>query len=367
MASNLIDTERLPALRSRIRGCLLGGAIGDALGAPVEFLSLEEIHAQFGPFGIREFAAAYGRLGAITDDTQMTLFTAEGLLRASVRGRLKGIVNVTSAVCHAYVRWLLTQDVAPAMEPDNISRNGWLWAVQDLHARRAPGLTCLESLKKRTRCGDSRAENDSKGAGAIMRIAPIARLVDGDDAGAARRIFECAKTCAWITHGHPSGYLSAAAFAVILHALLWGHSIEEGVDRAVPILELDPDSKETVSAIRQALSLVEQGIVGREAIARLGAGWVGEEALAIALYCALTERDFERAVCLAVNHGGDSDTTGLLVGQLIGAQVGVEALPARWLEQLELRQTIETIADDLTDFPDWDVETKVVNERYPGG
>ncbi len=98
----------------RYRGCLLGGAVGDALGASVEFLSLGEIRARFGAAGIRDYAPAYGRIGAITDDTQMTLFTAEGLLRAHNRGTQKGIVHTPTVVHHAYLRWLETQSEAPA-------------------------------------------------------------------------------------------------------------------------------------------------------------------------------------------------------------------------------------------------------------
>src|ERR1051325_7460020 len=101
------------SLGTRVRGALLGGAIGDALGAPVEFMSWEKIQTRFGPAGILDFSPAYGRIGAITDDTQMTLFTAEGLMRAFIREQLKGICSVTSVVSHAYLRWLLTQG-APA-------------------------------------------------------------------------------------------------------------------------------------------------------------------------------------------------------------------------------------------------------------
>lgn len=100
------DTK--PSLHQRISGCLLGGAVGDALGAPIEFISLGEIRRQFGVSGIRDYAPAYGRIGAITDDTQMTLFTAEGLLRAWVRHAGKGICNTVGVIHHAYLRWLLT-------------------------------------------------------------------------------------------------------------------------------------------------------------------------------------------------------------------------------------------------------------------
>jgi ADP-ribosylglycohydrolase len=84
-----MDMNRL----ERIKGCLLGGAVGDALGAPVEFLEWSVIEARFGPQGIIDFVPAYGITGAITDDTQMMLFTAEGLIRAYVRGSSRGVAT----------------------------------------------------------------------------------------------------------------------------------------------------------------------------------------------------------------------------------------------------------------------------------
>jgi ADP-ribosylglycohydrolase len=113
---------------SRIRGCLLGGAVDDAFGAPVEFLSLQQIRHRFGPDGIRNYARAYGRKGAVTDDTQMTLFTAEGLLRATMRMSERGICHPPSVVHHAYLRWLLTQHERPTDHVE-IRTDGWLFGV----------------------------------------------------------------------------------------------------------------------------------------------------------------------------------------------------------------------------------------------
>lgn len=92
--------RRIPSapVRERYQGCLLGGAVGDALGAPVEFMRRSEIIREFGPQGITDLAPAYGKLGAITDDTQMTLFAAEGALRAYVRGTLRGICSPPSVI-----------------------------------------------------------------------------------------------------------------------------------------------------------------------------------------------------------------------------------------------------------------------------
>ena len=94
----------------RYRGCLLGGAAGDALGYPVEFLSLDEIRSQYGPAGITEYQLRRG-VAQVSDDTQMTLFTANGLLYTETRRRIGapggGSVTGTMAVC--YRDWLRTQ------------------------------------------------------------------------------------------------------------------------------------------------------------------------------------------------------------------------------------------------------------------
>lgn len=395
---------QLPNLqRSRARGCILGGAIGDALGAPVEFLTWTKIKQRFGPAGIVDYAPAYGRSrGAITDDTQMTLFTAEGLLRAVVRDRQRGFCAVPSVVCHAYLRWLRTQDedysdtvaTAATTTSDNrqqqqqqqqlqIGKDGWLWGVRELHSRRAPGNTCLSSLAAMDRFTEQRAANNSKGAGAIMRVAPVALVIGNGREEDAIHVFNLAKSVSWITHGHPSGYLSAAAFAVILYELFWGRSLESGIHRAQTLLAREEESAETLDAMNRAIEFAastaaaapEGQLPADRAIPQLGGAWVGEEALAVALYCALTARgDFAGAVRTAVNHDGDSDTTGLLVGQLMGVALGEESLPEHWLRDLELRDTITQIADDLVGFRSWnlipyrdsDGSTRKILDRYPG-
>ncbi|WP_287359347.1 ADP-ribosylglycohydrolase family protein [Mesorhizobium sp.] len=146
----------------RIYGCLLGGACGDALGAPVEFLKLEEINSRYGPDGITGFDAAYGTVGAITDDTQMTLFTVEGLIRAAVRFAERGICHPPGVVHHAYRRWLITQDEPFEHLNSHGDVDGWLIHEKRLWARRAPGNTCLSALRaggpfRETAANNSRA------------------------------------------------------------------------------------------------------------------------------------------------------------------------------------------------------------------
>jgi ADP-ribosylglycohydrolase len=359
--------EKLSA-RDRVLGCLLGGAAGDALGAPVEFMSLEEIRARFGPDGIGDYVSAYGRIGAITDDTQMTLFTAEGLLRAYVRWNLRGICCIASVISHAYLRWLKTQGIDP---PCAVRTDGWLWSVGAMHSRRAPGRTCLSALSAMKAFTEQRAANDSKGAGGIMRVGPVA-IFFMDQPNSDFDVFDIATKAAWVTHGHPSGYLSAGAFAVILHTLLWGETLAAGIDRARGFLSSADGGAETLAAIDMAVALANAGGASDEALCRIGGGWVGEEALGIAIYCALRAGSLDDGIRMAVNHDGDSDTTGLLVGQLLGAAHGIGAIPSRWLEQLELRDEITAIGEDLLAYGQWnlddcDQETEDrIWMRYPG-
>jgi ADP-ribosylglycohydrolase len=184
----MADKKDPVSLESRFRGCLIGGAIGDALGAPVEFLSNEQITERFGPRGIREMAPAYGRLGAITDDTQMTLFTAEGLIRAWLRAREKGICHVPGVVHGAYLRWLRTQGEKPVCDE---GQDGWLSALPSLNSLRAPGLTCLEALRNSRHLGEA-AQNGSKGCGGVMRVAPVG-LLYSDSSAAFRMAVELAR------------------------------------------------------------------------------------------------------------------------------------------------------------------------------
>ena len=157
---------------SHFRGCLLGGAVGDALGAAVEFMNLDEIRGRFGPNGIQAPARAYGRVGAITDDTQMALFTAEGLLRARHQPPGRRPAPVPVVVHAAYLRWLRTQGERPPKLSDD---GGWLFGVRELHAQRAPGSTCLEALRSGLIGTPRDPLNDSKGCGGVMRIAPDRR------------------------------------------------------------------------------------------------------------------------------------------------------------------------------------------------
>ena len=314
----------------------------------MEFMSLRGIRSAFGAAGVTDFARAYGRIGAITDDTQMMLWTAEGLLRGRSHGEEGDTTKLVASVHRAYLRWLKTQGMRSLDESfataARVEDNGWLIGVKALHARRAPGNTCLSALASPGTGTMEQPKNGSKGCGGVMRVAPVG-LYEQDP----ERTFDLACEIAAITHGHPTGYLAAGFLAAIIAEILQGAGLREAVAGAMEILAGRPRHEETTGCLEHALPLID-GRAGPvpETVERVGQGWIAEEALAISVYCALAfPDDFRRAVLLAVNHGGDSDSTGAITGNILGVLLGIDAIPAAWLERLELKEEIETTALDL--------------------
>lgn len=359
------------AARERFLGCLLGGAVGDALGAPVEFLSWAGIQQSFGSAGIQEYAPAWGGVGMITDDTQMTMFTAEGLLRGWVRERVLGESDYAATIGAAYLRWLTTQGARPLRRiGEDALSSGWLIRLNELHSDRAPGNTCLTALHGMEFPGQM-ADNESKGCGGVMRAAPAglfaARLEESD---AVTNAFELGKDAAALTHGHVTGQLTAGVLAVMVMRLVQGAGLEDALREAKEELLRYPGHEETLKSIELAEKMVESGLPASEAIARQGGGWIAEEALGIAIYSALRAKDFTDGVVMAVNHSGDSDSTGAIAGNLLGALHGVNGIGADWLEGLELQEEIAELAEDLYEFPQWELrpgaKTGDVWEKYPG-
>jgi len=375
-----MSLPRIPTdahLRGRFQGCLLGGAVGDAVGAPVELLDLEQIVRTYGERGIRDFAPAYGKLGAITDDTQMTLFTAEGMLCARLASIIHGYEpDYFRAASSSYARWLMTQENSNRAN-SHTAKPSWLLQQRRLFSRRAPGATCLSALQSK-QGKIARAANDSKGCGGVMRVAPVGMYFArayGSECSSPKlvsSIFATGYDLAAITHGHPSGCLSAAVLAVIVSLVLAGSSLDEAIQVGKEELRKQPFHKEALAAIEKAEALAKTRPHERSALRELGRGFVAEEALAIALYCALSAENFEGGIVLAVNHSGYSNSTGTICGNLLGAASGIQAIPERWLSPLELRSTIEALADDLATFPEWSLrgphdqeERTFYLSRYP--
>lgn len=337
-----------------IRGCIFGGAVGDALGYPVEFDNLQEIQAKYGSNGIKEYEIdeAIGK-ALISDDTQMTLFTATGVLLGETRHSLRGIgANPSAYVEFCYKDWLKTQQrQRPAT--NNERRDSWLVGIQELYSRRAPGNTCVSVISSGKFGSVEEHINDSKGCGGVMRVAPLgAHYERVDDKDLA---LEGAQIAA-LTHGHSLGYMPAATLTMIVNLAVYHKgeykSLEEVVTNAKRITDEvftgDKHLKELDGIIDKAITLAGNSQPDNENIRSLGEGWVAEETLAIAIYCSIRYQDnFSKAVIAAVNHNGDSDSTGAVTGNIVGAWLGFDVIEDKWKKDLELSDIILEIADDI--------------------
>ncbi|MFM1959456.1 MAG: hypothetical protein RL588_973 [Pseudomonadota bacterium] len=320
-----------PERTSRRLACLAAGAVGDALGYSIEFLRRNDITRKFGEQGIlAPETDAAGRI-LVSDDTQMTLFTAQGLLDAAeptVEAR-------TAAQRRALLDWLETQE--GVFRP---GRRGLL-AHPSLWVRRAPGATCLSALRAGGRGDLVRRINDSKGCGGVMRAAPFGLLPDVTPETA----FELGVRGAALTHGHPSGHLPAGALSALVAGLMTGQDLDASWAEARRLLAVREGAAETLEATDRAVDLAGRERIGNaEAIQRLGEGWTGEEALAIALFAAFRGEDLVDTLRIAANHDGDSDSTAAIAGNIRGAEEGLYGLPLEWIQGLDVFDPLVEVA-----------------------
>ena len=357
-----------------IRGCLMAGAVGDALGYEVEFMSRRSILSRFGENGITKFALDCNGKALISDDTQMTLFTANGMLMGLTRGYMRGIGGRPEKyVDIAYLDWYYTQTGKKREMLIDDWHPTWLRDLPEMAHLRAPGNTCLSACESLFR--GEKAQNNSKGCGGIMRVAPMALL----DAGYASRnensysieeLAEAGGEIAEVTHKHPLGFLPASLLTVLLYKVIpmTAKQVQEEIDSIVAdtvnILDriykgkYDADKRYLKELTMKAVQLAHSDISDADAIRQLGEGWVAEETWAIALYCAIRHIDsVEDAIIASVNHDGDSDSTGSVCGNIMGAIYGYEHIKERNIfcpegkkleDTLELSEIILALADDLS-------------------
>ncbi len=324
-------------IQSRIRGSLLGGAIGDALGYQIEFKK-----------GIKDKEVTrFNGKGIISDDTQMTLFTANALIWRETRGSLRGIAMMpVDAIYYGYLDWLDTQN-----NTQGERKITWIKEIPELNIPRAPGNTCITALSSGIKGTIEEPINNSKGCGTVMRVAPLGLYIkDENTAG------KLAAESSALTHGHPLGIIPSYVLASMINLIVHKDldiltSLNQSIDGLLTNYNIfnKEDTNYFIELMKKAIKLSSSNMNNIDAINELGEGWVAEEALAIAIYsCLKYSNSFEDAVVCAVNHDGDSDSTGAIAGNIIGAYLGEEAIPDYYKDNVELKDVILEIADDLS-------------------
>lgn len=368
--TGLSSVPRLASARERFLGAVLGCAVGEALGMPVSAESWDEIHSRHGDEGLRSYVRAGHPSGRLGSDSQLLLFSLEGTIRANVARRGTGLQDPARHVQHAYQRWLHTQHLswpraAGEFHADTPQPDGWLVRQRALFQTRNPGRTMMRTLiafaKQQQPMGSpEHPVSDSRGSSAVMRSVPASLWTDEPG-----EVFRLGMRTAALTHGDRSAWYSAGALALLVSRTMHGDPLPAAVQVVLDELSGHSEHQEVSRRIGAAVELANTGPVDPPALERaLGTGWTSVDALAIGLYGALAaDGDFDTALQLAVNHSGNSGTTGAVAGSLTGSWLGSSRIPEQWTAELELHEVIERLAQDaVQEFgprpPNW-------AERYP--
>lgn len=325
-------------IADRLEGCLKLGALGDALGYMIEFDRTDEIVREHGIGGIRLARLLQDPCPVVSDDTQMTLFTAEGILDASRQpDPASPDGGLMRSVSDAYVRWYGTQEGFSGLRPDGLASS------EIMNRRRAPGHTCLSGCLAGAVGTPASPANDGDGCGGVMRVAPLAFL-----SGTASSAFSLGARGAALTHGHPTAWLSAGMLTHMLHNVSRDMDVENAAWAACEEASRYPGSGQVTELVEKAVMLFWTGErAAPSVIEKIGSGWNGREALAIAVYAVLaSEGDPARCIEIGAFHSGDSDSTASVAGQMLGASMGWQAIKSNALEACFSRLDAASLVDE---------------------
>ncbi len=295
---------------NKASGIIFGLAIGDALGYPTEFMSLSQIKSAYGHQGIQDFPKMHA---IFSDDTQMNIAIAEALIRAGE----KDVESLMSAVKEEFVKW--------RHSPEN---------------NRAPGRTCLSGiirLEQGYHWSESGISN-SKGCGSAMRVAAIGYLYQNDP----EKLKNVAHATGICTHSHVTGDAACIGAAYLVKLALDGVNPDQMIPELLSYTSSISDEFDAaIQKINECLNWDDE----EKALEYLGEGWIGEEAVALALYCFLKyPENYQKAVRRGANTNGDSDSIACIAGSISGAYLGIEAVPKEWIERIEKSEYLNDLS-----------------------
>lgn len=333
----------------RFTGCMLGGATGDALGYVIEFDSWNTIRRKYGPHGLRTIlkSKSNGNKAVISDDTQLALFTADGLLWAAQDG-----ADPVERIFRSYMRWYYTQ-TERIVKPEQLEwmkpqphENKWGYNMMDteaLYARRAPGKTCLKSLALGRTFGAHEVPNASKSGGAVKRAAPVG-LYYCDDAEAA---FQQGCRTAFLTHGGEEAVVTTGAYCALVAFLTAETDLRDALRQVIELARHENGGEMTAERLQMAVAEVNSDEEPLESIKHLCDSKRAAGILAVAVYCILKTDSLRSAVIMACNHDDDSNSCGTVCGSLAGTIYGAEAVPPGWLNTLECFDLLVNMGESL--------------------
>ena len=269
----------------------------------------------------------------------MSLFTIKGLLKSLEYNNNLNEEPIYKVIYDAYQDWYKTQTTeAPMLKGSDIFNR------VELYSRRGPGTTCLSSLKSKKMGTIDLPTNNSPTNGAVMKVAPVGLIYSSSP----ELSFKIGMNIGVMTHGNEGAYLPAGFLSSFIAYLQQGKTLEESLDASIKILKGMQKHEHFLSLIEKAKKLANSDTPTTEAIEQIGAGFRGDEALAISLYSALKNpKSFKRAITTSINHSGDSDTTGAITGNIMGSLLGSSSINRSWKDNIELNDLLYKCSSDL--------------------
>ena len=284
------------------------------LGFPTEFISLTSIKSKYGPLGIQDLPKSPA---LFTDDTQMSIAIAEALIKSGE----KDIESIMEAVRDEFIKWYHS--------PEN---------------NRAPGRTCLIGIEnmERGQHWSKSGVSRSKGCGSAMRAAPIGYLYQHNP----EKLKDVAHASGICTHGHPTGNAACIGAAYLVKLALDGIQPNKMISELLNFTSgISDEFDRAVLKVEECLNWEDE----EKALDHLGKGWIGEEAVALALYCFLRyPYDYRKVVLRGANTNGDSDSIACIAGSISGAFLGIKAIPQEWIKKIEKTEYLDELAERLS-------------------
>lgn len=336
--------------RDSYRGCLLGLAVGDAMGYSVDSRTWPEIQEDYGPNGLLGYDLVNG-YAEVTSHTQIALFAANGLLLGLTRGQVLGrMAPYVRYVGLALQEWAMTQ-----RRYDQPRQNKcWTFRVPELRRRHCTDTRMVETLN-RGQLGNLQDTFNKHDTPASISAAIIAGLFANPDRMENTEVAMLGAESIALTHGSPYAFLPGAIVAELISRCVYhpDRPLVELVEATLHSFETRfshdfPQTAEIAALVRKALMLTKKAeILPQQAMELLKCD-TGAEVLAGAIYAAqVCCADFDNAMVVAVNHSGRSAAVACLTGAILGTRLGEEGLPEFYMDGLEIRDVLEEMADDL--------------------
>ena len=347
---------------SAIQGCMLGMAVGDAMGAGVDNKSLRDIQADYGPDGLLGYDLANG-LAEISSYTQVAAFAVNGMLVGMTRGQLRG--PFAPHIAMGLKEWARSQYFPRETE----RRSCWLCHESHMRRRRVMDLRTLDALTRDVTGTPEKPANSANGPGTLTAAAVVGLLFSPDRMQAADVGTLGAQTVA-LTHGDAMTFLSGAALAYAVAGIIQDpkSSLAEHFANAADAVAVQfaayPEAGQLQTLLRQSIALAGEEEEPRRAMERFGC-MTASQVLCAAMYaCLASGEDFDRAMILAINHSGKSAAVGAVTGALLGARLGLAALPEFYLESLDAGRVLKELSADFASSSPSKLTRKIFDDDW---